>query len=57
MFGFVILEFEDQNIKAKMQNSPSKYNSFSFQYSKFGFWHFSPLNLIHFKLSPPLICY
>lgn len=44
----MIVDIIDIKIKAKMQNSPSKFHHFSFQSSKFAFCHFSPLS---FELS------
>ena len=40
--------------KVKMQKSPSKFHHFSFQFSKFKFYHFNLLSFIYPQLSPSL---
>ena len=37
-----------------MQKSPSKFHHFSFQFSKFKFYHFNLLSFIYPQLSPSL---
>ena len=49
------ISFNQGRLKAKMQNSPSKFYHFLFQSFKFEFCQCSPLSFIYSQSSPPLI--